>query len=98
MRATYKDGDYLKFLRMSLSGSDYNELVIDIKYLRENCIEYYSREYTRSSCETEYITYTVEKRDEIRSVLEKHLTPDMFEISYEQEDLDFTIKEYIFLQ
>jgi len=98
LKTTYKDGDYLKFLRSSLSGSSYNELVLDIKDLRKDCVDYYSRNYTTTSCSTEYITNSSDKRNKIKSVLQKHLTTDIFDITYEQQDLDLTIKEYIFLQ
>lgn len=94
----YRDGDYLKYLRNTLGIDEFKLLDTEIKKLRKDNIRYFSRVYSKSSCENEYITFEDEDRKIIKATIEKFFNNERFKVAFIEEDKDYSIKEYIFLQ
>ena len=98
LKYQYRDGDYYNFLKQSLSHDEYLLLEFEVKRIRKENIKFYRRFYTKSLCLNEYVAYTEKDRTEIRNTISKFLTEDKFQVSYKENEYNYSIKEYIFLQ
>lgn len=94
---TYKDGDYLKYLKNQFTSSDLNKLMDTIVDSRKDML-FYKRTFTKSECLTTYIFKDDLSRHSVLNFIKEFYSDKNIPQKYTVSDIDMSVKEYIFLK
>lgn len=94
---TYKDGDYLKYLKNQFDPNDLNILMDTIVDYRKDML-FYKRTFTNSECTTTYIFKDEISRRSILNFVKEFYSDKNIPQKYAVSNFDMSVKEYIFLR
>lgn len=97
LKYSYKDGDYLKFLKNNLHPNDLEELMDTIVDKRNDML-FYKRTFTHDECLTTYIFDDNKSRTDVLNFLETFFGDKNIDTEFESIEENMTVKEYIFLK
>ena len=93
-----KDGQYLTWLKDEIGHDEWFNMLKDIKPIRSELTEYFSRSFEDNICTNEYVTSSEDNRQIAKTAIKKHMSSDKFNITYVEKEFDGSIRDYIFLQ
>jgi len=97
LKYSYKDGDYLKFLKNNLHPNDLDELMDTIVDKRDDML-FYKRTFTKCECLTTYIFNDNKSRTDVLKFLKTFFVDKDIETEFEIIEENMSVKEYIFLR
>lgn len=94
---SYKDGDYLNYLKNNLHAVDLKNLMDTIVENRSNML-FYKRTFTNDECLTTYIFDNDTTRNTVLEFLKDFFNNRHIKVEFNTTEENMTVKQYIFLK